>query len=45
MAKMRIFHGTTHEEVRKYLEDSDNNLKSLKGIPIIESLFVKYTPL
>lgn len=26
---------TIHDEVRKYLEDSDNNLPSLKAFPIV----------
>lgn len=34
---------TTHDEVRKYLEDSDNNnLTSLKAFPIVKRLFIKY---
>lgn len=33
---------TSHDEVRKYLEDSDNNLTSLKAFPIVKRLFMKY---
>lgn len=33
---------TAHNEVRKYLEDSDISVKSLQAFPIIKKLFVKY---
>lgn len=33
---------TTHDEVRKYLEDSNNNLTSLKAFPTVKRLFIKY---
>lgn len=33
---------TAHDEVKKYLEDSDINVKSLQAFPIIKKLFMKY---
>ncbi len=33
---------TAQNEVRKYLEDSDINLKSLQAFPIVKRLFLKY---
>lgn len=33
---------TAYDEVRKYLEDSDNSIKSLQAFPIIKHLFIKY---
>lgn len=33
---------TAYDEVRKYLEDSDNSIKSLQGFPVIKHLFIKY---
>lgn len=31
-----------YDEVRKYLEDSYNSITSLKALPIIKQLFIKY---